>query len=315
MESLSPSADTNFDLLTKFREEYPLIFNRAKEITKDYETLIKIYANLKLFNKIIRSGCIIFADLIRAILTMETAADDTLLIQFTDIDLCGIFSPDQYLNFLRNISDTIEDRNIKVNLYQVVISGKKQKLVFACTDVSFFEKLQKYARDCFQAVINNSSNQITVNVIAANENELIENYNKLYNYISGKKDSACCESMKQVQLLQDIRLSYRKYSCNDTLAAKTLEQLIPLLRTIHSTGPINITINNNLGTINNFAAETDNDAVKWIKNNPPKSHEYKIPYFARYKNDDGKLSPNIFGKVMKGLGYSTGQDRGGRYWL
>lgn len=305
------------DKVFRFRDEVPNLYGRARAITRDMDILAKIHNNIKLFTKIYNSGCLIFVELVRAIYTINTLPDETLLIHFTEIDLYGIFTHDQYLHFIKNLNDEIEDHNINVNLYQIVISGKKQKLVFACTDINYFEKLQNYARECFQSNITNSSNQITIDIVTQSENEIADSYNKLYNYINNRRDYVCCESMKQIQLINDMNYYYRKYSINDTLESKTKDDLFKLIRTashVVINGNINIGNNNINGNGNIINKIINDESDNWIKNNPPNEHESTSAYYTRYKQSGGKDAANKFGPKVKTSGFRVIQSTGGRVY-
>lgn len=305
----------------QFSERKPDMYKKACTITGDIHILAKIYDNTILFNKVFNSGCKIFVELVYAMFELENSADNTVLIHFTEIDLYGLFGQQSYLDFIKNINDKIEDDNISVNLYQVVIGGSKQKLVFACTDVVYFEKLQNYARDCFKVNISNSSNQITVDIITQNESEISDNYNKLYNFIYNSGDSICCESMKQIQLLQKMQYKYRRYACNDTLTARNMEELIKLLKSAtHIT--INAPVNIVMGNVNNInvnkiaAVDKFLIAKEWIRNNLPVDKEVTTKYYERYIT--GIIDPVVvshFGKLVRDEGYETARGNNNcRYW-
>lgn len=307
------------DKFNKFSEKNPELFKKAEALTGDYKILAKIYDNIKLFSRINKSGCLIYSELVFAIFALETLPDESILIQFTEIDLYGIFTSEQYLNFIKNLGDDIEEYDISVNLYQVVISGKKQKLVFACTDFKYFDKLQNYARDCFGEDVSKSSNQLTVNIITQNEAEIADNYNKLYNFINNRNDQPCCESMKQIQLLQAMQYKFRKYSCNDTLSAKNMEELVKALRGATINAPIiignyNIIGNQNKQIINQ--ADPKQSARDWIKNNPPADRESSGKYFERWQaaNIPG-VDIRAFNKAVIEQGYQNKKTAKCQIWI
>jgi ATP-dependent helicase/DNAse subunit B len=62
------------------------------------------------------------------------------------------------------IENSEPDELEAVNLYQVVLAGRAQKLVF-CPTKEYFTKLQNYARNCFKADTNISSGQLSVNPV------------------------------------------------------------------------------------------------------------------------------------------------------
>lgn len=315
--------DDEIKIITQFKIDKLSIYKKAREITSDLEILIKIFHNCRLFSKIYnafddKNKHKIFIDL-RKSLEFINEQDESILIQFTDLNIYCAFEKNQYLDFIKNLNDVIEDDGINVNLYQVVLAGKKQKLVFACTDAKYFEKLQNYAKDCFKETVNKSENQITINIITSNETEIMENYNKLYNFIHVRGDDITCESMKQIQPIQEsLTLKFRKYSCNDTLTAGNLDELIKLLRSSHViiNAPINIINGNNniIGNVNNNISnkETTNN---WIVNNLPTEKEITTDYYNRYiaANKNG-IGNSQFGKLVRQNGYKTVNGGKFRYW-
>lgn len=295
------------DKFNKFSEKKPELFKKAYLLTRDCLILAKIYDNLPLFSTYSRSNCEKYSQLIDALFNLKP---DSVLIYFAEINLYGLFTPEDYATFCRNIANKIEEDGIYVNVYQLVLSEQKQKLVFMCTEESYYEKMQKYATDCFNsAKIQQSCAEICVDFPCNGDNEIIAAYNKLYNFIRERGDIPCCESMKQIQLLQKHNYSYREYSCNDTLTARTIDELTQFVRSIpSSSAPQNLVINITNGPIiNNFAQQKidkNHIARDWIVANPPGENESTSEYYQKYKNvyKDGLTIQKFTSEVIT-IGY------------
>jgi hypothetical protein len=141
------------------------VFELAYNLTRDIVVLSKMYDNFVLTRSILRSRCSKFTRLLDALNAIEKEQDGHILIQFTDIDIFCVFENRQYTRFVDTIGMNIEADTPPIDLYQIVLAGKRQKMVFACTDSKCFTKLQTYARDCFDADVRTAKNQITVDII------------------------------------------------------------------------------------------------------------------------------------------------------
>jgi hypothetical protein len=298
-------SDVNVDIFNEFRCKKPQIFAEAVQITRNFHTLAKIYRNLRLFMELTRAECELYDNLILA-LSVVDKRKSLILVQFTDIDLYAVFACAEYLNFVKNINSAIIDAvengdNMTINLCQIVIAGRKQKLVFICEADEHFDKLEAYSGRCFRARVNRSKNQITVNVVTCNDAELIDNYNKLYNYIYSKNDVGACDSMKQIPLIQNI-FSYRIYSCDDILGAVNVDELAKLLRSIYASADIcSPVITDDIS--NGSTIDSKNISLEWIKCHPPMK-EKTGDYYARYITDiKNPLRIQKFASLMTENGY------------
>jgi hypothetical protein len=295
----------------EFKDKSPKTFKQAYELTKNIETLAKIYENMWLFKKIMKSRCIKYTFLVYALDAMEEASDNYLLIQFTDIDLYCVFEHRHYTSFVEDFDD-----NASVELYQIVLAGRKQKLVFACTDSNYFDKLQGHAKNCFNTNVEASKNQITIDIVNSCERDITDNYNKLYKYVSRFKDEDCLNAMKEMRTLNESKHEYRKFSIADVIGYEG--NFMDLLR---SAGHIiingNVTINQNSGdvnTTNNGVIDKTQLARDWIANNPPNDREVTTDYYARYATSN-TITNNIFGKLVRDAGYKTVQGINKRMWV
>ncbi len=307
----------------EFRKNDPEIYNKARILTDSNTMLASIYDNMSLFRSYSRAECHRYVDLAEALFNLKP---DSVLIYFTEIKLYGLFTPKNYNDFCRNLADKIDNDELTVNVYQLVLSEEKQKLVFICTDKEYYTKIQNYSSKCFGVTPTQTTqdgDQITVNTICSGDVEIISAYNKLYNYIRSQGDNQCCDTMKQVQLLQKFQHNYREYACNDSVIAKNMEELMSVLKNI----PIGTHIENlNIaiagghiinGDHNNISpAEKKISARKWIENNPPNDKEITTDYFQRFisENENNKIVINHFSGIVTSAGFVKKNSGRSRYW-
>lgn len=304
---------SNAEIILKFEKAKPKIYEMAQKVTDKQKTLVKISKNMMLFGKISKSKSQLFDNLTEALLKLRDSAAGVMLIQFTELDLWGIYTQIDYLALLTNIQFDV-DCDYNFNFYQIVLAGCKQKLVFACTNRDYYEKLQAYARDCFKTDVNECDNHITVNIETNNENEIIDCYNKLFKYIYNRGDEQCCESMKQIQAIPNAICDYRKYSCSTgEIGEINEERLLKAIKTfpVVINNTYNITVNggnNNIGNgvinIMKFNIDKKQLAKDWVIDNPPEEIESTVEYYERYRADNPKgLANTLFGPIVRAEGY------------
>jgi hypothetical protein len=260
--------------------------------------------------------------------------ENTILMYFIDLDLYCVFTYDQYADLMGNINQEMihQPENIpNANIYQVVLSNKKQKLVFACGNQTQFDRLQKYAKDCFKKDIQISGNQLTIDIIVENDTQILDNYNLLYRHIMNSRDAdieSCTDALRIIPTLEYINYKYRNYSCTDTITASDKDELLKLLRS-HVT-IINVVGNNNIVGDNNAQAIGNNNVVavpargedkkekviRWITNNPPNDGESTKDYYNRFiESKEARMYPNQFGPIVSDiLGRKSTQGTHGRHW-
>jgi hypothetical protein len=206
----------------EFESETPKLFSDAYNLIKNIDTLAKIYELLWLFKLIMRSKCIKYTHLGDALEAMQ--ADDSILIQFTDIDLYCIFNNSQYTSFIENINDYGE-------LYQIVFTGKRQKLVFACTDKSYIDKLQDYAKE----------------YINAGKKEIASIYHELY---MNNDDNG---ALKEIKALAAFNNKYKGIIVNNTIQCHDVRSILDALKSVtHVVINGDIVINNVNGKNNSI---------------------------------------------------------------
>jgi len=275
-----------YEKCIKFEAEWPGQFQKLSEITDSISITAAVYDNRQLFNRITRRIESVFANITDAI--YESSKGDFVLINFANIMLYGLFTRDRYVNMIMcELADDVQYDDILINIYQIVLVGKRQKFVFACTNMEFFEKLQKYAQECFGTTIYTSGPQITVNINTQTEEDITNSYSKLYNYIYHKKDIICCDAMRPIQPISVHNYIYRSYDVNDAVTAKNIDEAAKLLRSIPWAGPANIqnlTTAHGQPTTNTAKALADTSAQDWIAQNPPINQEPSSKYYLRYNS-------------------------------
>jgi hypothetical protein len=294
----------------EFEDKHPVNFQRACRITDKFSIIAKMYDNMWLLEKLCMNRCTKFTDLAHALGSLEDSPDDNVLIQFTDIDLYCVFNSNQYTTFFETMEETAD-------LYQIVLAGKKQKLVFACTDNNYFTELQDYAKNCFNADVSTSKNQITIAVVNSNEGDIANNYDKLYEYVSRQKNKGCLEAMKDIRASRELTYKYRSYSISNLIDCYDVRSIMNALRSITNlTVNGNVTINNINGN-NNTIGSSDRTQVarNWVANNPPFDREITTDYYNRYCKVSDPIANNQFGKLAREIGYKTIQGRNKRLWV
>lgn len=211
-----------FHRATLFCDEHPQLVDAVTEITMRSDVVAKIYDNVPLFEKIYRSGCTIIDD-IGIALSMYKGARNSVLIHFAGLGLYGIFTCEQYLEFIRNF-DTANI--LAINMLQVVPAESAQKFVFMCTDAGCFESLKKYAQDCFHANVSTSVDEIIVAVNVNSNADILEHIDMLHVYVRNRGDVKCSHAIRYIPSLRVHDHRYREYFCNDMFTARTVDELI-----------------------------------------------------------------------------------------
>jgi hypothetical protein len=310
-----------FNQLTDLVKTQPHIYKMALKAKLRHDTLLQIAKEPALFGWVARTKGAIFDDPDRALIKLKSSADDAVLIHFAGIGVYKIVTPGQYYTLVGDLRDGCgfdETSGAKLQLYQIVLTNKSQKLVFACTDAAQFEKLRKYAGDCFHADTLLSDNQITVNITLSTETELVDSYERFYTYVH-EHDQMAGLSIHPITCFHGITDRWRRYAQTDILKAEDEDQLIKLLRS----GGIKITINgdhNNVVVAGTQTVKMSNPqkerATTWIKANPPNEREVTTSYHLRYKTaNPGGLNAQPFAECVKKEGWTCYPSNKKRYWV
>ncbi len=288
----------------------PMVFARAITITKDYEILARISDNIDLFNMYYRSKCCKYISLSDALFDLQ---QDSILIHFADISLYGMFSPTNYTRFCIVAHDwntaSTDNGGIEIltHLYQLVLAGQQQKLVFICTDEAQYSQMRAYAEACFDSKSTQQGKEITVDIVCNGTADITVAYDKLYNYIRREGDETCASTMHHIQLLSYCGHDYRKYSCKDTIDVNTIEAL----RSVPIDTPTT-TYNRDIST----QSCTEELAISWIKSNQPMNGISSATYYLKYHDDTkNALTIQKFTKLVQQAGYKKSRNNKGCYWV
>lgn len=286
--------------LCQLSKKHPDVYEKILTYTDSCSVILKILEHQALFERLCRIKCERFASLGDFI---HGIPPEAVVIYLADIGLYGVFTHATYFEFCTSTRDNMDDEGASVDLYQVVISERKQKLVFACTDPSQFLKLREYANKCFSKTVSVSNSEISVDIACNGDTDIATAYNKLYNLIRNHGDMDCCNAMKPIPVFRKDDVDYREYSCVNTLGAISLEELISALKTaqiptIINNGTIIIGNNNNV----NSKPDSRDTVAKWIKSNPPRENEATTDYHDRYAvESQTPCHINQFGPIVKSL--------------
>lgn len=314
-----------YDIVGKFRVDSKTLFDKAFDVTGDMNILAKMYHNQLLTSIIIDIKPFIFAETLKAIDRLKRMNMNGVIVNFTLLGIYAVFTYDQYRRLLNRISDGVDDGNIdkdNINLYQVVLICQRQKLVFACTNPLCFEKMQRYAKDCFNVEVTRDNNQITVNLYAESEKEFSTLYNKLYEYIDNKNDEKCFESLAEVKIKKEGGDLCREYNINmiPVGGSANLQDILKMIKTINDEDykQSKLTINVNIGNVNNcnnvrgnvninqnaYRPLTNDERVRaaqyWVHNNNPIAGELIGVYYDRYAAANvNPISHKVFGPLAR----------------
>lgn len=202
----------------------------------------------------------------------------------------------------------------KLNVYQIVLTGKRQKLVFASDNSEYFEELQKLAAACFKTTVRRGKDQISVSVPTTDEADLFKKFDLLAAYVDMHGGSEMRETMQTVRTERSGESQFRQYHMAE-IFRHAADNLVTIMEHLQSMPPqINITNSTNCTVIagngNNVAATLPSIspvAVDFIKANPPGKSETKHDYYKRFIATTGvsesKIPKISFGKNVKYVGY------------
>lgn len=302
-----------------------------------HSVVINVSKNIRLFRLYQTSTCEKFMDIRVALKKMtEEQSKQKILIHFTELDLYGVFTPEQYYALTTNLAEKVfEGENITFQPKQIVLSGLPQKLIFICLgDENIVEKIRGYVKRKYNCDIShvktNNRVEITVQGVGGNTyEEAQKSYHDLFDFISTKQsDPVVARDLLPMPVVKSSKREYVVADIShDVSKHLDMKELISALKTIHGENVvINLTIvngnvNGNVaGVINNntYGENTSmTKTLKWVTNNLPNEKEVTTVYYNRYvTNYDGeKVSDSQFGKIVRSLGYKPVQGTRHRFWV
>lgn len=137
------------DEFHKFYKSKPKLYETASKITNSIVALVKIYQNEDIFNRINKyfdlKECEVFDNLMSAHGTIRNYDSSVILIQFIDVDLCGIFKDNQcYLNFIKN---DINENKPFLNLQVISFYDNEQKIGLLSTKNITVEDINQFTNN------------------------------------------------------------------------------------------------------------------------------------------------------------------------
>lgn len=245
-----------------------------------------------------------------AALECAKANENMILIYMTDLALYGVTSPEKYLDFASDFRDSI-DGDEKFNPRQLILSDRKQKIVFIYTGSEQSQiELTTYVKEFLKSniIIDEFANktEITLSDITASNYLDAKGIFEKLNLFIYKKNRDMAYNMQIVKPETDCCTHYTEASISATINAGSIEELVKILKTVHSINNLTIFTGNTInGNINiGLTDEQANKATDWIRANPPNpmtgATEYRRACNTANRLDIGS---NSFAKIMETEGY------------
>tara|TARA_R110002153_G_scaffold248216_1_gene404380 strand:+ start:8126 stop:9130 length:1005 start_codon:yes stop_codon:yes gene_type:complete len=285
------------------------------------KTVLAAEKHRHLLMRFMRTPCKKFNNLTEAVTEIGDNPGDNVLIHLTEVALYGIFTLDNYLKFVKNLSsDRVEKEDIVYKPTQVVLESWKQKIVFMCsydTKDMVENWASKYFNSKVEVICDNLTTEITIqDKIVSGLDESTMSFRGFLNYMNKQfeRDQLAKIDLKQLTILtcgNDNR-SYVECNLRDHYEIESVKDLPNLFKS----GPflvINGTVNGNVN-INITFNEKKFDSVEWVRSNLPGWNETKSVYYARYLEAGGKQGHAALGKYVLAEGYSSAHSGSLRYY-
>lgn len=302
------------------------------------DILDNVSKNIKLFRLFQTSECEKFTNIDGALTALRRDEDaaQKVLIHFAELNLYGMFTPEQYTTLTNNLADKVIDGvNISFRPKQIILTGLPQKLVFICLgDENIVEKIRKYVDQKYKCGITSVKTDIRTEITVqrvggSNYEEAQSCYQDLFDFISEKnRDHEVANTILPMPIIKRNNHSYMLADMSyDVSKPQDIKDIISALKTIHSG---NIIINmgvivegnisgGNVGCTQNITDDSKPTikTLKWIRENLPHEKEITTDYYNRYaaNHDGAKISINHFGKIVRSLGYKPVQGTSHRFWV
>lgn len=318
------------EIRQKYQYRYRQLVAEVGERLPDATILAFEDRNTRLIlNRFLECRCRRFANLKTAI---DNTREGEIIINVTDIEMYGVFTVENYYNFISNIHDNAIDDIITYNPQQIILTGWNQKIVFLCkSDEKIIERVRGYVKKCFgeDITVTRQGDETTISVnkpLMKDFEESSANFQKLVNMIAGTigNNELTQLDLRQKQVVNAGGIAYQSYALSNNYPANVSE----LLKELHSVRAINFIVqingnnnnNNNfhIGLINNVnnVATIEARAGEWIRLNPPTPGETSTKYYERYVGAAGSdISIINFGRLVKNQGYKTKKSGGCMRWF
>lgn len=311
-------------------------FQLLDDLFKDDVTLSlleRVSNNLRLFSLFGNLPCDKYKDIKSALkaLRNDQEAKNKILIQFTELNLYGIFTPESYTTFTQNVFSSWEDRPEEVRFHpkQIILTGLPQKLLFVCFgDENIVEKIRLYVKQKYNCDITSTKTdvrtEITVHGVGGNSYEESQQiYSDLFQYINGtKKDEIVAQKMMPMPVEKMGKHNYVRADLSYKIdQPMDLANILSMVKTVHGGNVvINLTIVNGGNNVINYNVVNDDahdSTTKWILENPPKNREVTTDYYNRYVAgfNGKKVAVNVYGKLVRDCGYKIIKSSTCRLWI
>lgn len=296
--------------LVGFAFKYDDLYHEMNKLTKNVDSLLAISRHPALYSSIHSSTNKEYIQLSDAI-TEAAKSPESFLVSFPTINMYAVFTPGNYLKFTQEYSKS--PQNEVPDLYQIVLSGFPQKLVFVSDTAEYHERICRIASELFGVNSKVDGNRITMDILVDNTKDLKTMHDRLITEVRSRGSTKMKDSIHFPHQETVGAHEFVTYDLMKTLAAR-LDNVSSLLALL-ATKPDHSTIYNFIGdgivaniggTINgNISITTPQaKASQFVKENPPKV-ETKRDYYDRFvaQTGAGDVSMNDFGSLLKSLGY------------
>lgn len=305
--------------------------NRATAFTSNVFTLAKIAKHINISRQYFGNESQKFQSVADALAAAQSLPD-SILISFANLGLYAVYTPAEYAAFCNKTGNSFEqiqentdaDPYKGLNVYQIVLTGTRQKLVFASDNSEYFEELQKLAAECFKTTARRDKNQISVSVPTTDESDLFKKFDLLAAYVDMHGGPEMRETMRTVQVDRNGENQFRQYHMVEIFKLAT-DNLAVIMEHVQSM-PVQITITNSPGCTVVTGTNASNTVVsqpssfspiayEFIKANPPGKTETKHQYYNRFitttGTDENDITKTSFGKNLGLAGYKECSITGG----
>lgn len=308
-------------------DKYPGLFFAIEEAIgpNNIDILLLLETHKTLMSLFIRSAGMKTNSLERAISKM---GGDSILVYITELTLYGVFTPTEYLNFIKNVSTSVYENpdTVTYTPKQIILSGFPQKVIFVCNaDENVIARIEKYCEQHFHSSIKTVKNGNKIDVIV--QNPLVKNFEE--SQLALEKFMYYVSTQEKANY-EELGLDIKKLMCTEgsrfiSCALETLFDVNNVNDLINNLNGGHITININFGNNNNVifgsgqitVKNSKDDTRKWILDHPPAMRELKKSYYSRYKVAiKNCVSDVIFGKLVSECGkYESYSSNGKNYWV
>lgn len=333
-------SDSDYDLADAEIEKHGRVFEIAKANRRLYAMLLKsvgippseviltIGDHSAMMYKFLVNNCQHFVSLELAAAAMN---DELILVYITEIRMYGVFTVDNYYDFVQDLSEL--ECTQKLSSYtpkQVTLSGFPQRVVFMCNgDQAITDRIVEYCGLYFKSEVNvsktgDSTDIIMQSPVAANLEQAKVLYKNFVEYVDRRVGSNSEKFGLRQNIVTKNGMEFVENNMGYHLGT-VINNPIDLIKFFNGhPGSVTINFTNNGGNMfvgdNNvikYAKEKKNtEAERWILSHPPNDRELKTAYYARYSKMNTELvSETQFAKIVAAVTkFTTLKSHGHNYW-